>query len=764
MERHNLFCYLGQEKGFSPYISKKFKLVNADAAALYTRGIWENVDDGELKDAFAEAADEPQSVVDAVEDMLLSRQPKNLEKYTFAAIFFNKVFVDPNRKRKIRKILMIAIPIVLVLAVLIVILSVRYNNKKNNIAEMEQSFYNTIEYIQVDNYLRAKSECQNALDLANKLKNTEIQNDTSNYMKLIESVIAGDTALDSGEYQDAQRNYLNAQIRSRYADNLGLDYIQERLDQTGQYITVYDMIALGDTLVNGLQYEKAEEQYIAAQLLAGNIYFTEGRDRAISALERLYESMRQEQADNEEAAQQASEAQSAAASILADGDAAFASGDYTSALTYYTTALQKYIELEDETQTAALRIKIVTTEDKLAEQKALAAEAEEYMTLAENAYTEKNYVQAKKYYLLARDVYSVMRSDEKVAEVSRRMELVEMGISAEEEAAREAEEAARRAEEEAAQKAEAEQAKQDAEDSVPDGKNSVSPDAVAGQCFAVMAVCFVLLRLVRLIKSPCFDGLFIVLPHHILRSGTLNKWLCAGTPVRIGIPFVNQYIEFHRQFLLVYTGGGYVRKDTSATHCLRRSAFHEVGGQYIYQQMAGKVTCVYFHLILPQLGKFLQAKDFAGFRLFLVVRRQTFGYIELPFSQKTPGIFNIIVLTVIICADLPDRAPRLNFHCVIGLVWSCGPPQEEQITLVFFHTFPVPFRMGETVVQFSPFHNDLLNARWRNDDIFFTAIGIFLPQRGDDVIQMRILLKDFSGFNGNILVSTAGGQFIMSLP
>lgn len=478
VERHNLFCYLGHEKGFSPYISKKFKLVNADAAALYTRGIWENVDDGELKDAFAEAADEPQSVVDAVEDMLLSRQPKNLEKYTFAAIFFNKVFVDPNRKRKIRKILMIAIPIVLVLAVLIVILSVRYNNKKNNIAEMEQSFYNTIEYIQVDNYLRAKSECQNALDLANKLKNTEIQNDTSNYMKLIESVIAGDTALDSGEYQDAQRNYLNAQIRSRYADNLGLDYIQERLDQTGQYITVYDMIALGDTLVNGLQYEKAEEQYIAAQLLAGNIYFTEGRDRAISALERLYESMRQEQADNEEAAQQASEAQSAAASILADGDAAFASGDYTSALTYYTTALQKYIELEDETQTAALRIKIVTTEDKLAEQKALAAEAEEYMTLAENAYTEKNYVQAKKYYLLARDVYSVMRSDEKVAEVSRRMELVEMGISAEEEAAREAEEAARRAEEEAAQKAEGEQAKQDAEDSVPDGKNSVSPDAV----------------------------------------------------------------------------------------------------------------------------------------------------------------------------------------------------------------------------------------------------------------------------------------------
>lgn len=229
---------------------------------------------------------------------------------------------------------------------------------------------------------------------------------------------------------------------------------------------------------DGWLYDKAEEQYIAAQLLAGNIHFTEGRDSAISALERLYESMRQEQADNEEAAQQASEAQSAAASILSEGDTAFTSGDYTSALTYYTTALQKYIELEDEAQTAALQIKIAATEEKQAEQQALAAEAEEYMALAEDAYAEKNYVQAKKYYLLARDVYSVMQNDEKVAEVSRRMELVEMGISAEEEAAREAEEAARRAEEEAAQQAEEEQPEQNAEESVSEGQESVSPDAV----------------------------------------------------------------------------------------------------------------------------------------------------------------------------------------------------------------------------------------------------------------------------------------------
>lgn len=447
-ERHNLFCYLGQEKGFSPYISKKFKLANADAAALYTRGIWENVDEGELKDVFSDASNEPQPIVDSVEDMLLSRQPEGLEKYTFATVFFNKVFVDPNRKRKIRKILMIAIPIILVLVILTVILLVMYNNRKKDIAAMEQSFYDAIEYIQADNYPRAKTECQNALDLANKLKDEEIQTDASNYMKLIESVIAGDTDLNGGEYRDAQRNYLNAQNRSRYADNLGLDYIQDRLEQTGQYITVYDLIALGDTLVTNLQYDKAEEQYSAAQLLAGSIYFTEGRDSAIAALERLYESMRQDQEDSAAAQQQASEAQSAAAGVLSEGDAAFAKGDYTSALTYYTTALQKYTELEDEVQVAALLTKIAATEEKLADQQAMAEEAEEYMALAETAYLEKNYVQAKKYYLLAKDVYSSMQNDDKVAEVSRKMELVEMGISAEEEAARKAAEEQARLEQE----------------------------------------------------------------------------------------------------------------------------------------------------------------------------------------------------------------------------------------------------------------------------------------------------------------------------
>lgn len=67
-------------------VSKKIKLVENDMIALYTRGIWENVDEAELDDVFAEADNEVKTTVDNIEDLLLSRQPENLDNYTLAVI------------------------------------------------------------------------------------------------------------------------------------------------------------------------------------------------------------------------------------------------------------------------------------------------------------------------------------------------------------------------------------------------------------------------------------------------------------------------------------------------------------------------------------------------------------------------------------------------------------------------------------------------------------------------------------------------------
>lgn len=477
-ERHNLYCYLGQDKAFHPYISKKFKLSDSDAAALMTRGLWEHVDDGILKDAFADASDEPQETVDAVEDLLLSAQPEDLGSYTFAAIFFNKVYTDPNRKRKIKRAIMIAIPILLVLVVVAIVLIVLYNNRQKQIASMEQNYYDTIEYIQEDNYIRAQEKCQEALSLAEDLGDEEIRSDADNYLKLIESVIAGDDALTNEQYSDAQRYFLNAQNRSRYADNLGQDYISDRLAQTSQYMSVYEMISLGDTLAQGMQYEAAEEQYLAARALAAQIYFDTGRDDAIAALEQLYADQAEQEAQEAEAAQETATAQAAAASVAAEGDAAFAEGDYERARTFYTTALQQYTELEDQAQIDALTTKLASIAAIQADQAALAAEAQSYASQAEAQYSEGNFVQAKKYYLLARDVYAQLGDDAKLSEVTRRLEVIEMGISEQEAAEREA------AEREAAEREEAEQAAETATPApestapIPETSGSPAPEAV----------------------------------------------------------------------------------------------------------------------------------------------------------------------------------------------------------------------------------------------------------------------------------------------
>ena len=472
-ERHNLYCYLGQDKDFRPYISKKFKLSDSDAAALMTRGLWEHVDDGILKDAFADASDEPQETVDAVEDLLLSAQPEDLGSYTFAAIFFNKVYTDPNRKRKIKRAIMIAIPILLVLVVVAIVLIVLYNNRQKQIASMEQNYYDTIEYIQEDNYIRAQEKCQEALSLAEDLGDEEIRSDADNYLKLIESVIAGDDALTNGEYSDAQRYFLNAQNRSRYADNLGQDYISDRLAQTSQYMSVYEMISLGDTLAQGMQYEAAEEQYLAARALAAQIYFDTGRDDAIAALEQLYADQAEQEAQDAEAAQETATAQAAAASVAAEGDAAFAEGDYERARTFYTTALQQYTELEDQAQIDALTTKLASIATLQADQAALVAEAQSYISQAEAQYSEGNYVQAKKYYLLARDVYAQLGDDAKLSEVTRRLEVIEMGISEQEAAEREAAER-----EEAEQAAETATPAPESTAPTPEASGSPAPEAV----------------------------------------------------------------------------------------------------------------------------------------------------------------------------------------------------------------------------------------------------------------------------------------------
>ncbi len=425
-ERNNLYAYLGQSREFHPFISKKIRLTDADAVAFYTKGIWEHIDEGELSDAFGEAATEPQELVDSVEDLLLSRQPEHLGKYTFVTIFINKIFQDPNKKRRIRRILMTVIPILVMLTILSVILFVRYKQKQEKRAQMETGYTDTIEYIQSDNYIRAQECCKDALKLADQLKDSKMKKELGNYQKLIEAVLTAEDYLDNKKYTDAQNAYGEAANRSKYVDNVGIDYIEDRQELTADYIAVYDLINLGDTLVLNLQPDKAEEKYIEAKILAGEIYFDEGRKAAIDALEKLYADQKEEkEAENEKLKEELAK-QETAANYMAQGNEAFAKGDYESAKVYYSSAKQSYSDMGDETQGAAAGEKLKITENKISQRDTQKQEAENYVQQAENAAAAGDYLSAKKYYLLAKDVYASLKMEDKVEEIARKMD--EVGI------------------------------------------------------------------------------------------------------------------------------------------------------------------------------------------------------------------------------------------------------------------------------------------------------------------------------------------------
>jgi len=120
LERHNLYCYLGQQEGFNAEVSGRIKLVDGDKITMLTRGIWENIDIGEMTDAVKDAQD-PQKVLNNVVSLLLSRKPFNLDNYTLATIFIDKAYqVSSLHKALARKIVIAMLPVLIMMVALLV--------------------------------------------------------------------------------------------------------------------------------------------------------------------------------------------------------------------------------------------------------------------------------------------------------------------------------------------------------------------------------------------------------------------------------------------------------------------------------------------------------------------------------------------------------------------------------------------------------------------------------------------------------------------
>ncbi|WP_245697969.1 PP2C family protein-serine/threonine phosphatase [Dendrosporobacter quercicolus] len=303
-ERHNLYSYLGQEQEFRPYISGKLKLINGDIAVLYTRGIWENLDEADLDDIFAETSDDPREPLDNMEDMLLSKQPPDLDNYTIAAIFINKIFTDPNRERRRKRRIKIAVIVLIVLLIIGIIVYILYSRHQDKAAEMNLRTDSTIACIQDNNYIRAREEATKALKQAESLKDKEKVRQLNAYLRLIESVIAADDAYQNQNFDDAYQGYQTALERSRYADKLGEAYISRRLGGTEDHLTVADFIQMGDKAMEQGELAQAEVYYLRAKAFAAQIHAASSKVQAQAALDKLYEAKEKQKNEQEKKDQQ----------------------------------------------------------------------------------------------------------------------------------------------------------------------------------------------------------------------------------------------------------------------------------------------------------------------------------------------------------------------------------------------------------------------------------------------------------------------------
>lgn len=432
-ERHNLYTYLGQEKDFSPYISQSIKLINGDIVSLYTSGIWENIDEGELDDVFSEAGDEPQPILDEVEDLLLSRQPKNLTNYTIATIFIDKIFTDPNRARRIRRMIRIAIIVFIILLILGIIFYIWYSNRQDKKHKMNLYTDNTVTAIQDNNYIRAQSEVKKGIDLAENLDDEERINLLNNYSRLIDAVIAADNDYKNEQYTDAYEAYQNALDISRYADNLGESYINKQIMQCENYLSVSDLIALGDKALEENDFDKAEKNYFEAKKMALKAHDLNGNQQAKEALEKLYEQKKQMQDEQDKKDKQ--KLSEDISDLITQGDNLQQGGDYVGAEAKYMEAKELAAKNYDadskkEALSALEKLDEVKAKAQAQRQKNIDEQSDKYMTAAlvlargDDAFSAGDYTNANAYYNTALEQYTSLGDNSMCQSISFKLQQV----------------------------------------------------------------------------------------------------------------------------------------------------------------------------------------------------------------------------------------------------------------------------------------------------------------------------------------------------
>ena len=393
-ERNNLYSYLGQVNGrMQIQVSRKRKLVNGDVLLLYTRGIWENCDYVDLKDAAKEVST-PQEMADNLEELILSGQKEELDNYTLAVTFVDKVYLNPKKRWTLKKVLAIVIPVMVVLLVLGITFFVRYRIRAGWKRDMLQHMETADQYAAYENYEPAVEEYKQSGELAKKLKDKKTQEEAENRRLLAEQILLADQAMEDGDYNKALELYERARELSGQSGGIAAEYIGEQIARISKYQELYELLESAENKETYGDYAGAAELYRKAKEIASGLYDQDVRKEALDkqrAAEEALEKLRQEQmAELEEKIQKSIEDEKVAQeladqSLMNDkknaleleskGNELMNQEDYVSAIPYFETAMSMYENLGMADRAAILKEQIEACR-KLAEEAKRKAEEE----------------------------------------------------------------------------------------------------------------------------------------------------------------------------------------------------------------------------------------------------------------------------------------------------------------------------------------------------------------------------------------------------
>ena len=429
-QRSNLYTFLGQ-KGFSPVISGKIKLVDTDILILYTKGVWENVSEGEIDNIFAESGKDPKDALLKVEAVLLDKNLGYIDNYTIAGIYIDKVFIESDTKKKKRRKLILIVSIASVVVILGAIIALYFYKKytRELKEDMNTHYEKMLKFIEMENYTKADTECEESIKKAESLRNKEMKDLLYHYEQVIEGIIEADGKYDTKSYKEAKPLYELILSEIPYADNAGLSYVRKRLDFISGYESVNLSLDNGDILFDSEIYDKARERYVDAKTEARDIGYEEGKLKAEAKLLAVDQAIAKKDEGKQAEADKQSQNLKSANDMLSAGDEALSKGDFLSARANYNTAKDILEKSGESAGLSELEQKISTADKKISEGDEEKNKAGGYAVTADEAFlrgdfesARENYEYARRLYVKLKDEINTIEMDKKLSDVQKRID------------------------------------------------------------------------------------------------------------------------------------------------------------------------------------------------------------------------------------------------------------------------------------------------------------------------------------------------------